>query len=382
MAKKVIMPKQGLQMTEGTIMQWLVAEGGTVEKGQPLFEMETDKLTITMDAEASGTLLKIVRPVGDTVPITELIAIIGEPGSYLDGVNCYDPEGEENYRGPHMINIQNCENIRLEGYTIRRSANWAHAIFCSQNITCRKVAVYGGHDGFDIRTCDHTIIEDCIFHTGDDCIAGFDNHDVVIRNCDLNCACNVFRFSGADVLIENCKAYSPARFGHRWTLSTEEKAARIETTSQSRHTTGPVVSHYCDFRAEIRRPQGNILVRNCEFSGMDLFYRMEFGDHKWCDNRPMVQIKFQDCKFSGVCDPAKIHGSAKEPITFEMENVEITVRPGFEHIAFMDLRDFKTISLENVTLHGYTNPRIITRTEGEIVGSSAAIFPVEPYQET
>lgn len=80
MAKKVIMPKQGLQMTEGTIMQWLVAEGGTVEKGQPLFEMETDKLTITMDAEASGTLLKIVRPVGDTVPITELIAVIGEPG--------------------------------------------------------------------------------------------------------------------------------------------------------------------------------------------------------------------------------------------------------------------------------------------------------------
>ena len=86
MAKKVIMPKQGLQMTEGTIMQWLVAEGGTVEKGQPLFEMETDKLTITMDAEASGTLLKIVRPVGDTVPITELIAVIGEPGEDISAL--------------------------------------------------------------------------------------------------------------------------------------------------------------------------------------------------------------------------------------------------------------------------------------------------------
>ena len=86
MAKKVIMPKQGLQMTEGTIMQWLVAEGGAVEKGQPLFEMETDKLTITMDAEASGTLLKIVRPVGDTVPITELIAVIGEPGEDISAL--------------------------------------------------------------------------------------------------------------------------------------------------------------------------------------------------------------------------------------------------------------------------------------------------------
>ena len=61
MAKKIIMPKQGLQMTEGTILSWLVKEGEKVEKGQPLFEMETDKLTITMDSTESGTLLKIVR---------------------------------------------------------------------------------------------------------------------------------------------------------------------------------------------------------------------------------------------------------------------------------------------------------------------------------
>ena len=59
MAEKVIMPKQGLQMTEGTIIKWLVPEGGKCVEGEPLFEMETDKLTITMDAPASGTLLKI-----------------------------------------------------------------------------------------------------------------------------------------------------------------------------------------------------------------------------------------------------------------------------------------------------------------------------------
>jgi pyruvate/2-oxoglutarate dehydrogenase complex dihydrolipoamide acyltransferase (E2) component len=65
------MPKQGLQMTEGTILSWLVKEGEKVEKGQPLFEMETDKLTITMDSTESGTLLKIVRGEGETVPITD-----------------------------------------------------------------------------------------------------------------------------------------------------------------------------------------------------------------------------------------------------------------------------------------------------------------------
>ena len=80
MATKVIMPKQGLQMTEGMITRWLIAEGENVEVGQPLFEMETDKLTIQIEANVSGTLLKIIKDAGEVVPITEIIAIIGEQG--------------------------------------------------------------------------------------------------------------------------------------------------------------------------------------------------------------------------------------------------------------------------------------------------------------
>lgn len=86
MAEKVIMPKQGLQMTEGEILSWLVKEGETCEEGKPLFEMETDKLTITMDAPASGTLLKIVHGEGDVVPITHTIAVIGEPGEDISAI--------------------------------------------------------------------------------------------------------------------------------------------------------------------------------------------------------------------------------------------------------------------------------------------------------
>ncbi len=90
MAHKVIMPKQGLQMTEGTIMKWLISEGGDAVEGKPLFEMETDKLTIEMDSPATGKLLKIIQPEGAVVPITEIIAVIGEPGEdiseFLSGV--------------------------------------------------------------------------------------------------------------------------------------------------------------------------------------------------------------------------------------------------------------------------------------------------------
>jgi len=80
MAHKIIMPKQGLQMTEGVITQWLKQEGETIEEGQPFFEMETDKLSITIDASASGTVLKLLYEEGDMVPVTETIAIIGNPG--------------------------------------------------------------------------------------------------------------------------------------------------------------------------------------------------------------------------------------------------------------------------------------------------------------
>ena len=62
------------------------------------------------------------------------ISIIGEKGSYIDGCNPYDPEGESGFRGPHGIDIWRCEDIYLEGYTVVHAGNRAHAIFRSKNI--------------------------------------------------------------------------------------------------------------------------------------------------------------------------------------------------------------------------------------------------------
>ncbi len=80
MAYRIIMPKQGLQMTEGVITQWLVHEGEVIREGQPFFEIETDKLSIVIDASASGTVLKLLYNEGDVVPVAETIAIVGTPG--------------------------------------------------------------------------------------------------------------------------------------------------------------------------------------------------------------------------------------------------------------------------------------------------------------
>ena len=80
MAEKIIMPKQGLQMTAGTVVRWLAMEGDKIQAGEPLFELETDKVTMMIDSPVSGTLLKIVAAEGEMVPVAELIAIAGEPG--------------------------------------------------------------------------------------------------------------------------------------------------------------------------------------------------------------------------------------------------------------------------------------------------------------
>lgn len=86
MASKIIMPKQGLQMERGTVTQWLHKEGDEIREGEPLFEIETDKLTITIDSSASGTLLKILCGEGEEAPVAACIAIVGEPGEDISAL--------------------------------------------------------------------------------------------------------------------------------------------------------------------------------------------------------------------------------------------------------------------------------------------------------
>jgi len=79
MANEVKLPRLGQGMESGTIVKWLKSEGERVEKGEPLYELDTDKVTQEVEAEASGVLLKIAVQEGE-VPVGETIAVIGEEG--------------------------------------------------------------------------------------------------------------------------------------------------------------------------------------------------------------------------------------------------------------------------------------------------------------
>lgn len=84
MATNVIMPKLGMTMTEGTIIKWHKKVGDAIEEGMPLFDVETDKLTNTVNANVSGTLLKISVPEDGTADCLAVVAVIGSEGEKLE----------------------------------------------------------------------------------------------------------------------------------------------------------------------------------------------------------------------------------------------------------------------------------------------------------
>ncbi len=86
MATEVIMPVLGMTMESGIIVEWMKNEGDSVKEGEVLFNVETDKSVMEVEAKASGTLLKILHGPGDDVPIQQVIGYIGEAGETVGDV--------------------------------------------------------------------------------------------------------------------------------------------------------------------------------------------------------------------------------------------------------------------------------------------------------
>jgi pyruvate dehydrogenase E2 component (dihydrolipoamide acetyltransferase) len=94
MASDVTMPRLSDSMEEGTVLKWLVDVGGEVKRGEPLVEIETDKANMTYESDTDGVLVEVVAQEGETLPIGEVIARIGDP-SEVKGDGQPSAEDEE-----------------------------------------------------------------------------------------------------------------------------------------------------------------------------------------------------------------------------------------------------------------------------------------------
>ncbi|HEX9796842.1 MAG TPA: dihydrolipoamide acetyltransferase family protein [Anaerolineales bacterium] len=84
MAEVINMPKLGFDMAEGTLVRWVKSEGDRIERGEVLAEIETDKATVEVESQASGTILKLLAEEGAVLPIGKPIAVVGESGEEVD----------------------------------------------------------------------------------------------------------------------------------------------------------------------------------------------------------------------------------------------------------------------------------------------------------
>jgi pyruvate dehydrogenase E2 component (dihydrolipoamide acetyltransferase) len=95
MAETVTMPKLGFDMAEGTLVRWVKLEGDNVNKGDVLAEIETDKATVEVESNFSGTILRHLVGQGDIVPVGTPIVVIGEPGEKVEAAPKAEPAAKD-----------------------------------------------------------------------------------------------------------------------------------------------------------------------------------------------------------------------------------------------------------------------------------------------
>lgn len=300
----------------------------------------------------------------------ENCGIIGDEGSYIDGCDCYDEQNEEQYRGPHAVSMWYCRNVRLCGYTVQNSGNWAHALHRCENIDAKNITVLAGHDGFHPTCCKNVYITDCDFYTGDDCIAGYANINVFVSGCRLNSACSALRLGATNAVIEKCRIWGPCRYTFRKFLTLEEKKSGAAPKSSGMRTNMlSAFTYYSDTAfPTICRP-GNIVMKDCEIDFADRLFHYNFsGNETWQKGYAMDSFTFENIRAENIAMPLVCYGKDDCRIDFKMTDSLVSYRKGCENVPFIHANNYRSIELKNVELkNNVYSPCILTwQSGGEI----------------
>ena len=208
---------------------------------------------------------------------------------------------------PQLVNLNQCENLLIEGVTMLRSPFWVIHPLLSKNITVRNVKVWNegpNGDGCDPESCENVLIEGCTFHTGDDCIAiksgrnadgragatgrfaGIPSKNLIIRNCVMEDGHGGVvigsEISGGcqNVFAENCKMDSPNL----------ERVLRIKTNS----CRGGVIENIHFRNVTVGQCQEAVLKINTDYEPKEVCCRGFYPQvrHVYMDNVTCQKAKY------------------------------------------------------------------------------------------
>ena len=245
------------------------------------------------------------------------ISIIGETGSVIDGVNCYDPEGEEGYRGPHAIFLSCCENVRLEGYTARHSGNFLHEANNCRGLTMRGVTCLGGSDGLHLHCTENALVENCLFKTGDDCFAGINIKNLLVKNCVLNSSCNLFRIGGVNIRVEDTYAYGPGYYPHRQTV-VRGKNDELPREAGRHNLLSTVIYFGSD---HYPYTPSDIHFKNCIIENAKDILDYTADDGEIQSGTHLCELTLENVRFTGLTRTSVPMANKDEPLVIRMKNV-------------------------------------------------------------
>ena len=271
------------------------------------------------------------------------ITIEGE--GIIDGVDCYNPRGEEGFRGPHCIRLINSSNISIEGITIKNSANYAiYCRYCS-NATIDSVVIRGGHDGLHTRFGKNFKVTACDFRTGDDAFAGNDNQDIMVTDCKINTSCNGFRMGCYNFTVKRCKIWGPGEYVHKIRGQKKMPAAFV---------------HFSPRDESPKLKSGNWLIQDITIDSVEYVYLYNYENGLWQTGQVATSLTFDGIKANGILKAFDI--TADSALQFELtilnssfsfregsvDTVKSVERTVFASPAFFNARNFNKIEIHNV----------------------------------
>jgi len=289
----------------------------------------------------------------------------------IDGVDCYNPRGEEGFRGPHCIRLINCEGIKLEGFTIKNAANWAiNCRNCSGgNVT--NVTIRGGHDGLHTRFCKNFIVKKCDFRTGDDAFAGNDNQDFFISDCLINTSCNGFRLGCLNLKVQRCKLWGPGEYMHK---------------IQKRNN---MLSAFVHFSPPDEKPtlkSGNWIIKDVTVENVDHFYMYNYKKGLWQTGKPVTSVSFENIDAKDILNAFYISGDTGRLFNMNLIKCKFSFRDDSEYIGksfegarlesdyFFHAENFNRISLSNVDFTKKNSSVILDCLSGNSIAMKSVRF--------
>jgi len=249
------------------------------------------------------------------------ITILGEEGAVIDGQDCYDPDGEEGYRGPHGIYLTNCENIIMRGYTAQHNGNFMHQLDNCVNTVMENVTCLGGSDGIHLHCCRDTRIENCTFRTGDDCIAGINVEDLLVKKCYLNTSCNFFRIGGCRITVEDCEMRGNGYYPHRMTIVKNKD--EILPREAGRHNTICLVDYFASANFPFENSR-DIVFRRCVMDNFDRLLAYRANTMYLQAGTRLAEMTLEDVTIEGIGATAPICTDDVQPFTLNLRRVKVS----------------------------------------------------------